>query len=78
MTLNKMFSESKIAAHMALKRTKCTSLCNAFGNYVAGKLSAIVPKFYDTVERKIKTSLLDLINIYDNHGSASGEALLTQ
>lgn len=27
------------------------------------------------MERKIKTSLLDLINIYDNHGSASGEAL---
>lgn len=100
MALNrKMFPDSKIAAHMALKRTKCTSLANVFGNYVAGSLiqklqvnkfsiiidettdcsttkaCAILVKFYDTVERKICTALLDLVNIYDNHGSASGEAL---
>lgn len=100
MALNrKMFPDSKIAAHMALKRTKCTSLANVVGNYVAGKLNqklqnnkfsiiidettdfstneacAILVKFYDTVERTITTSLLDLANIYDNYESASGEAL---
>ena len=100
MMLNKnMFPDSKIAAHMALKRTKCTTLTNALGNFVAGKLHcklqnnkfsiiidettdcstnkacAILVKFYDTVERKMTTTLLDLINIYDRYGSASGEAL---
>lgn len=42
MELNKMFPDSKIAAYMALKRTKCTILANVFGNYVAGKLAQIL------------------------------------
>ncbi|XP_076032994.1 uncharacterized protein LOC143020457 [Oratosquilla oratoria] len=100
MALNKMmFPDSKIAAHMALKRTKCTSLSHVLGNYVASQLGqklqtnkfsiiidettdcstnkacAILVKFYDSVQHKITTALLDLVNIYDSQGSASGEAL---
>lgn len=41
------------------------------------KACAIIVKFYDAVEHKITTALVDLINLYDNLGSASGEALFT-
>ena len=60
MELNKMFPDSKIAAHMALKRTKCTTLANVFGNYVAGKLAQ---KLQSNKFSVMKQQIVPLINM---------------